>query len=86
MNECRSKRLRNTSTESQCARLLERLQEAPIDTFTARDELNVAHPAGRVQDLRDSGYKIITHLGPVTDSKGVMRKHSATYYLSVGAA
>ena len=77
--------LRDCSVESQRARLLKRLQEGPINTFAARRELNVAHPAGRVQELREDGYNILTFRRPVFDDHG--HKHSlvATYYLSSAA-
>lgn len=45
----------------QCARLLARLKQAPISTFQAREELHIAHPAGRVHNLRQQGHNIETH-------------------------
>ena len=47
-----------TSAEAQRARLLEALQRGPVDTFVARQQLGIAHPAGRVRELRRSGHDI----------------------------
>lgn len=71
----------DTSSSAQRARLLARLQAGPIDTITARSELNIFHPAARVQELRDVGHSIGTHRVTLTDDQG--RKHSgiALYYL-----
>lgn len=82
MSEQPAAKLGDTSAQGQRARLLAWLSERPIDTFTARHELNVAHPAARIQELREQGYNIRTHRRPVLDEHG--RKHSAVamYYLS----
>lgn len=77
-------RLRDGSIEGQRARLLKRLQEGPIDTFTARQELNVAHPAGRIQELREEGHLILTHRRTIQDAQGFTHPGCATYYLSSG--
>lgn len=47
-----------TSAEVQRARLLEALKRGPVDTFAARQQLDIAHPAGRVRELRRAGHDI----------------------------
>lgn len=41
-------------------RILEALRSGPLSTFEARRYLDVPHPAGRVQELRDDGNEIET--------------------------
>jgi hypothetical protein len=41
-------------------RLLERLKIAPVDTITARRELDVMHPSARIQELKLRGNLIDT--------------------------
>ena len=56
------------SAHSQRLRLLERLQVAPVDTITARRELDVMHPAARIMELKKRGNKIDTvRVGRPTD-------------------
>ena len=50
-----------SDTRSQQARVLDYLQSKPLSTIAARNELNVMHPASRVQELKAQGYNIITH-------------------------
>ena len=49
---------RGDSRTDQGSRLLEALRLFPISTFEARKLLDVMHPAGRVQELREDGYCI----------------------------
>lgn len=70
-----------TTTEAQRARLLARVQEGPIDTLSARTELNILHPAARIQELRDRGYPIKTHLISKTDEHGRKHQRVALYYI-----
>lgn len=60
-NEFKPCQLSKTNAAIQCLRLLERLKKGPISTFQARDKLSIAHPAGRICDLRKQGYNIETH-------------------------
>ena len=71
----------STSTEAQRARLLARLKAGPIDTITARRELNILMPAARIKELREAGYPIETQRITLIDDHG--RNHSgiALYYL-----
>ncbi len=71
----------DSATEAQRARLLARVQESPIDTLSARTELNILHPAARIQELRDRGYPIKTHLITKTDEHGRKHQRVALYYI-----
>jgi hypothetical protein len=75
-------KLRDISASAQRERLLERLQLGPVDTLTARQELNVLHPAARIQELRIAGHPIRTHLAAITDAQGFQHPRCAIYYLS----
>lgn len=60
----------NTSTASQQLRVLEWLLiHKIINTFEARDVLDVAHPAGRIGELRAKGHNIITTMIYVYNGK-----------------
>jgi hypothetical protein len=51
----------SNSAHSQRQRLLQWLREyGSIDTITARRELDVMHPAARIQELKKRGYLIDT--------------------------
>jgi Helix-turn-helix domain len=71
----------NSST-AQCHRLLSALRRGPITTFQARQLLDIPHPAGRVQNLRDAGYHIVTHWCDDLSSAG--RKHHVARYVLMG--
>lgn len=45
---------------AQRQRLLEALRVAPVNTFEGRALLGVPHVAGRIQDLRETGFEILT--------------------------
>ena len=71
------------SSHSQRLRLLERLKIAPVDTITARRELDVMHPAARIQELKQRGNKIDTvRVGRPTDCGKIHRV--ALYILLLG--
>lgn len=48
------------SLAAQRNRILDFLRIRPLDTLTARKELDVMHPAARVMELRKRGFGIIT--------------------------
>lgn len=50
----------SNSAHAQRQRLLERLKVSPIDTVTARHELDILCPAARVLELRRRGIEIET--------------------------
>ena len=80
-------KITDTSAPAQRARFLERLLEAGrVDTFTAREELNIAHPGGRVLELRKLGYPIKTDRQTITDAHGFKHSGVAVYYMSGAAA
>ncbi len=74
--------LANT-TAAQRARLLEYLQlHQKITTLEARSDLDVMHPAGRVQELREEGLDIITHRRIDHTSEG--KPHRVAEYVLMG--
>lgn len=48
------------STIAQRKRILDFLHTRPLDTLTARKELDIMHPAARVMELRNQGVDIKT--------------------------
>lgn len=50
----------SNSAQAQRQRLMLRLKIAPVDTITARRELDVMHPAARIMELKKRGYRIDT--------------------------
>lgn len=48
------------SRAAQRRRLLLALRSAPVSTLTARKELDILHPAGRIKELREQGFDIHT--------------------------
>ena len=81
MTNCSRSKIDDTSAATQRVRLLERLHLGPVDTITARTELNVLHPAARVQELREAGHHIVTHRSRLEDAQGHSHPGVATYYL-----
>ncbi|WP_366759873.1 helix-turn-helix domain-containing protein [uncultured Thiodictyon sp.] len=49
-----------------------------LSTLEGRNELGIMHPAARVQELRDSGYRIDTVWTHQTDTTG--RRHRVARY------
>ena len=75
-----TKNLTDLSTAAQRARVLHHLQNhRALTTLQARHLLNVMHPAARVMELRESGYKIITRWRWDADSEG--RLHRVAEYV-----
>jgi len=71
-----------TSTHAQRARLLSWLEAGPIDTITARRELNILAPAARVKELKERGHSIISQRISMTDEQGRTHHGIALYYLT----
>ena len=72
------------SRSDQGTRLLEALRWFPVSTFEARKHLDVMHPAGRVQELREQGNEIDTLRHTLPSDIG--KPHSiAVYVLRKGA-
>ena len=77
----RSRSIDDTSAATQRVRLLERLHLGPVDTITARTELNILHPAARVMELKERGHLIVTHRSRLEDAQGHSHAGVAVYYL-----
>lgn len=77
------KQTNDNSTTAQQQRLLERLRETPVSTVSARLELDILHPAARVQELREAGHNIVTHWRDVPTINDKMH-HVAEYVLLSG--
>jgi len=72
------------SVAAQRKRILDFLHTHPLDTLTARKELDVMHPAARVMELRKSGFGIKTlKIDRPSDCGKIHRV--ACYVLEVGA-
>ncbi|HBF26026.1 MULTISPECIES: helix-turn-helix domain-containing protein [Nitrosomonas] len=67
--------------ETQKKAVLKLLRVKPMSTFELRNH-GVAHPAGRIQELRKSGHVINTVLGDgVPDHRGLSHHNVARYVL-----
>ena len=65
------------SFAAQRSRLLQYLQaNGSITTLQARHELAVMHPAGRIKELRESGYLIKTYWSTGQDSAGISHRQA----------
>jgi hypothetical protein len=69
----------STDLPSQRQRILNWLRIRPLTTIQARKELDVMHPAARIQELRGHGHNIITHW--TTSDTGKARHRVACYVL-----
>ena len=79
-------RLHKSSANAQSQRMaiLVWLKVSTLTTFEARTELDIPHPAGRVNELRTQGYNILTHWETV--DTGNNKHRIAKYVLFAGAA
>lgn len=77
-----STHLNNASASAQRARLLARLQLGPVDTLTARSELNILMPAARIKELKEHGHPIRAQRISMTDEQGRTHQGIALYYLT----
>ncbi|GAC1034394.1 hypothetical protein thsps21_52230 [Pseudomonas sp. No.21] len=68
-------------SQAQQTRLLNRLQQGPVDTLTARSDLNILMPAARIKELRDLGYDIRTQRITLIDKYGHTHQGIALYYM-----
>ena len=76
----------HNSTEAQRQRILDRLRLSPLDTLTARKELDIMHPGGRVKELRWRGYNIQTvYIQRVNEDSGEVHR-IGRYVLMTDAA
>lgn len=75
----------SNSAAAQRKRILNFLHVKPLDTVTARKELDVMHPAARVMELRKQGIEIATLRIDRPSECGKI--HSvACYVLGIGAS
>jgi len=56
----------NVKTTSNCVKsqrnkILNWLRTSPLTMLQARSELDIMHPAARVQELKEQGHNIFTH-------------------------
>jgi len=72
------------SATSQRKRILDALRKQPLSTLDARTELDIMHPAARVQELREQGYPI--HTNWETADTGQGKHRVASYVLLSGGA
>ena len=72
------------SAENQRQRLLEALKQKPLSTIEARRDLDIMHPAARVQELRERGEKVITHKSTEPTENGELHTVARYVLLSSG--
>ncbi|MNL19556.1 hypothetical protein D3C87_1407640 [compost metagenome] len=53
----------------------------PIDTLTARRDLNILMPASRIKELKNQGYSFHTQRITITDEQGRSHSNIALYTL-----
>ena len=70
-----------SNAHSQREQILNWLRREPLTTLQARKELDIMHPAARVQELRKQ-HNIITHW--TTDDSGKRQRRIACYVLLIG--
>jgi len=80
--EMQNKQSYSTKVQSQRKRILNWLTTKPLTTIQARTELDIMHPASRVQELKAQGHNIFTHWETVDTGKG--RHRVASYVLLAG--
>lgn len=72
------------SAAAQRQRILQSLRFGPVTTFSARRDLDIAHPAARVMELRAAGYGIVTHWSIEDSSVGT--QHRVARYVLMAEA
>lgn len=78
--DARAIRSRSTSTDSQLSKLIALLRQGPQTTHFLRLH-GISHPGGRVNDLRNAGYDIVTHRVRTVDAHGFTHINVARYVL-----
>ena len=63
------KELLSCNINAQQKRILDYLQHKPLTTLAVRNELDVMHPASRVQELKAQGFNIVTHYAVVDNHR-----------------
>ncbi|MEI6709278.1 MAG: helix-turn-helix domain-containing protein [Methylococcales bacterium] len=62
-----------SNAHSQREQILNWLRREPLTTLQARKELDIMHPAARIQELREQGHNIITYWTTEDTGKGSHR-------------
>lgn len=78
------KTIQSNCVQSQQRKILEWLRSGPLSTYQARTELDIFHPAARVQELRSQGHNIHTYWETV--DTGQSKHRVAKYVLFAGGA
>ena len=74
--------LNENSLSAQRRSLLEWMRNrGPIDTLTARRDLNILMPASRIKELKNQGYIFHTQRITITDEQGRSHSNIAQYTL-----
>lgn len=63
-----------SSAQRQRMKILRALECGPLTTITAREQLGVMHPGGRVLELRAAGYPIVTTWTGMRDAFGRLHR------------
>lgn len=70
--------------QAQRTRLLSAIRQFPVSTIEARQFLDIMHPAGRVKELRECGWRIDTHW--ISQETDCGRRHRVALYIYKGRA
>ncbi len=71
----------NSGSAQRCWLLDWMRNSGPIDTLTARRELNILMPASRIKELKNQGYAFHTQRITITDEHGRSHSNIALYTL-----
>jgi hypothetical protein len=71
----------NSGSAQRCWLLDWMRNSGPIDTLTARRELNILMPASRIKELKNQGYIFHTQRITITDEQGRSHSNIAQYTL-----
>jgi len=74
----------SNNAKAQRQKLLQALRQKPLSTLEARRELDILHPAARVQELKATGHHIITHWSEEPSECGELHRVARYVLLSTG--
>lgn len=74
----------SNSAADQRQRLLQALRQRSLSTIEARRELDIMHPAARVQELKKRGENIATHWSKEPTECGELHRMARYVLLSTG--
>jgi hypothetical protein len=75
----------SNNAKAQCQKLLQALRQKPLSTLEARRELDILHPAARVQELKAAGHNIKTHWSEEPSECGELHRVARYVLLATGA-